>query len=222
MHWLSFKPCDLPDALHITGAAESTEKDVFLAQSEKDWESILLHRSKELVKGGSFVLALFCVNDEGYFLGSTGRGRDMHSTFLKIWSEMMRGGKISEAEWTATTFPMHYRTVKEIEAPFHNADSSVVQAGLRLKEVSTKVVPCIYAEEFRSHNDKEKFAAGLVGTMRTWSEHVFLSALDDSRSPAEKWAIVEEFYSTLKEEVGNDPQHFAMDYVHAYAWITKE
>lgn len=69
MHWLSRFPSSLigEEYMHAARCPESPklEQD----QAAKDWSGILEARSKELVPGGKFVCANFCVSSEGYFLG---------------------------------------------------------------------------------------------------------------------------------------------------------
>ena len=65
-----------------------------------------------------------------------------------------------------------------------------------------------------------EYAASLIPTMRSWSETVFFSALD-SRSKAEAQAIVDSFHQAYKEEVAENPEGHAMDYIHVIMVIEK-
>ena len=56
--------------------------------------------------------------------------------------------------------------------------------------------------------------------MRSWSETVFLSALD-SRPKVEAQAIVASFYQAYKAEVADTPESHAMDYIHMIMVIEK-
>ena len=64
------------------------------------------------------------------------------------------------------------------------------------------------------------YAASLIPTMRSWSETVFLSALD-ARPRAEAQAIVDEFYQSYEDEVAQNPEGHAMDYIHVIMVIEK-
>ena len=70
MHWLSKKPCDLSQHVHMVGA-EGKEYLCFSKQGEKDWETILLHRARELKSGGQLLLLNFCRDEKGKYLGNT-------------------------------------------------------------------------------------------------------------------------------------------------------
>jgi hypothetical protein len=54
MHYVSEKPCQIKNHVHMVGA-DISEKKQFMAQAATDWESILISRAKELSSGGRFV-----------------------------------------------------------------------------------------------------------------------------------------------------------------------
>ncbi|MEE1574543.1 MAG: SAM-dependent methyltransferase, partial [Candidatus Neomarinimicrobiota bacterium] len=90
MHWLSSKPCDLSDHVHMVGA-EGEQYLSFSAQGKKDWESILLNRARELRSGGQLVLLNFCRDENGKYLGNT-TGVNMFTNFADIWQDFMEQG----------------------------------------------------------------------------------------------------------------------------------
>ena len=65
-----------------------------------------------------------------------------------------------------------------------------------------------------------EYAASLIPTMRSWSETVFLSALDSS-SKAEAQAIIDSIYQAYKAEVAENPEGNEMDYIHVITVIEK-
>ena len=50
-HWLSEKPCDITGALHQPMITVPEEAKKFKKQAERDWETLLLARAKELAPG---------------------------------------------------------------------------------------------------------------------------------------------------------------------------
>jgi hypothetical protein len=66
-----------------------------------------------------------------------------------------------------------------------------------------------------------EFAVSYIPTLRSWSEAVFVSGLDNSRTPEERHALVDEFYNRYEDRVANDPDGHAMDYVHCYLAMRK-
>ncbi len=220
MHWLSRLPGEI--ARHVQAVSASpAERAVFRRQSLEDWTTILLHRARELQPGGRLVLANFCVDEEGRYLGNTG-GVNMFDTFAKHWRGLHQAGVISEREYRAATFPQFYKTLGEFVSPFEDPDSPVRRAGLVLEHASTRVTGCPYAAAFAAHGDPVAFAKEYLPTLRSWTESTFFGALDAQRPPEEKQAIIERFYGAYEAEVAETPDGHGMDYVHAFMVISKQ
>ncbi len=219
MHWMSRKPCDIPDHVQAVGASGASLAE-FQLQATKDWESILLRRAAELAPGGRLVLVNFGIDDEGRYLGNTG-GINMFDTFDAIWRGFVENGTISEAEYAAMTLPQYYKTVQEFRAPLDDRHSQVSQAGLSVEHCETRVVPCPFAAEFDNHGDAARFASDYVPTLRSWSAATFRAALDTGRPDDERDRIVDDFYGAYETMVRESPEGHAMDYVHVYLTIAK-
>jgi hypothetical protein len=219
MHWLSRLPATLVDGVHAvfaTGAALAA----FRAQAATDWETILLARARELAPGGRLVLANFCTDDDGFYLGWTG-GRNMHERFSAHWRGLRDAGLIDADELRRATFAQFYRTTAEFRAPFDDPGSAVSRAGLRLLQCFTRVTPCPFAEKFRAGWHPAEFARAYVPTLRSWSEIVFSGALDPARPAAERQALVDRFYAAYEADVAAAPEGHAMDFVHCFMVIAK-
>ena len=219
MHWLSRKPCDLSNHVHMVGAT-GDELVRFAKQGKRDWEKILLNRSKELVSGGRLVLVNFGRDEEGRYLGNT-FGVNMFETFNEIWKEFMEGGRISRGEYQRMTLPQYYNTVEEFTQPLTDPTSPVYLSGLRMVDIHTNIVPCPFAEEFKRHGDRERFADEYIPTIRSWNQSIFMGALDESRPIKERQELIENYYDTYRQKVIKDPKGHGMDYVHAYMTIKK-
>jgi hypothetical protein len=219
MHWISSRPCKIADHVQAVGAAPA-EREQFRAQAMRDWETILLARARELRPGGRLALANFCVDEKGRYLGHT-NGVDMFDSFARHWRDLLRAGRINETEYVSATFQQFYKTPDEFAAPFRDPASAVSRAGLKLESIFTMVTPCPYAAEFSRHGDAASFAKAYVPTLRSWSETVFSGALDPSRRPAERAAIIDDFYGAYEAEVAAAPEGHAMDYVHCVMEIAK-
>lgn len=219
MHWLSSVPCHLSDHIHMVGA-HGREQQVFSEHAARDWQSILLHRAREMKAGGKLVMVNFCIDERGRYLGSTG-GVNMFHRFNENWQRMLDDGTIELAEYKAMTLPQYYNTVEEFGAPFCNRSSDVYRAGLRLTDIETGVVPCPFAQDFLVHGDAEKFAKAYLPTIRSWNESIFTGALNRARNPAQRREIIEQYYDTYRQQVAADPTGHGMDYVHAYMTIEK-
>ena len=165
----------------------------------------------------------FGIDEEGRYLGNTG-GINMFDTFADIWKQMCDEGAISQTEFVNTSFPQYYRTVEEFCAPFKDNDSPVYRAGLRLVSAKTGVMGCPYRRAFDeagSAMSARAFAESYVPTLRSWSEAVFLSGLNETRPMEERLQIVDTFYQRYEDRVAADPSGHAMDYVHCYLAVEK-
>ena len=219
MHWISSRPCMIKDHVQAVGASPG-ERDLFRARSLADWDTILLNRARELRAGGRLVMANFCVDESGHYLGNTG-GVNMFDAFARHWRELLAAGRINESEYVNATFQQFYKTREEFASPFRDPGSPVSRAGLRLEHISTMTTPCPYAADFKAHGDAAAFARAYVPTLRSWSETVFAGALDASRSAEERSRIVDDFYGAYEAEVARAPEGHAMDYVHCVMEISK-
>jgi DNA-binding transcriptional ArsR family regulator len=219
MHWLSRLPATLSEHVHAVGAVGGALA-AFRAQAAADWEAILLARARELAPGGRLVLANFCTDAAGYYLGWTG-GKNMHATFTRHWAALRDAGLITDDEVRRATFPQFYRTVEEFRAPFDEPASAVSRAGLRLEQCLTRVTPCPYAEKYHAGQPAKEFARAYVPTLRSWSESVFAGALDPARPRDERQHIVDRFYAAYEADVAAEPEGHGMDYVHCFMVIAK-
>ncbi|MDC3092708.1 class I SAM-dependent methyltransferase [Paracoccaceae bacterium] len=221
MHYVSEKPCQIKNHVHMVGA-DVEEKKQFMAQAALDWESILLSRAKELASGGRFVCMNFGIDEKGRYLGNTG-GHSMFDKFNEHWRSHLDQGIITNEEYINTTFAQHYRTVDEFCTPFNDKTSKISKAGLKLLSCSTKLTKCPYRETYEKNirtMSKKEFADSLIPTTRSWSETVFRTALS-TRCEKESNAIIDSFYENYRAEVERDPDGHAMDYIHIIMEIEK-
>lgn len=222
MHYVSERPCLIEKHVHMTGASQS-EVNLFKDQANKDWEIILLNRSKELIKGGRFVCINFGIDQQGRCLGNTG-GKVMFDNFAKNWKQLEDEGIITNEEFINATFTQHYRTVEEFRKPFDNKDSDVSKSGLILKSCETMVTDCPYKTYYLNNKytmSSKDYAKTLIPTMRSWSETVFKNALVN-RTENDANDIVNKFYNLYIEDVSSNPEGHAMDYVHVIMDIEKK
>jgi len=226
MHWL----CKLPGSFgskyihHSQLPADDALLVPFKEQAAKDWNNILTHRAKELAVGGRIVIVNFCIDPESQCLGrSKNLKRTMYDTKRDHWIAMSKEGKITEEEVANTNFPNYYRTVEETEAPLKDSNSEASKAGLRLVNSFTRVTPCAYRENWLANpkQDALAYARDFVLTTRTWSNATYLAGLNDSRTPEEKKALVDELFERYAQDVAKSPEDHGMDYVHCILTLEK-
>ncbi len=219
MHWLSRKPCNIKNHVHMVGA-NGTDKAAFAQQAALDWQTILIQRAREMKPGAKLVLINFCIDEHGQYLGNTG-GVNMFDNFNSNWQKFVDDKIIDETEYASMTLPQYYNSTDEFCAPLVDKNSQVHKAGLRLVSIETAVVPCPFAQEFIKHKNPEQFAAAYIPTIRTWNESTFMGALSTKRSLNERQQIVEDYYDTYQQQVASAPEKHGMGYVHAYMTIEK-
>ncbi len=220
-HYISKNPCTISDHVHMVGAS-GDEREAYVEQGRKDWETFLVRRTAELSSQGRLVLFNFGIDEEGRYLGNTG-GINMFDTFNECWREQLDAGNITTEEYLNTNFQQCYRTVDQFTAPLSDESNPVFRAGLRLEHVESKVVRCPYEREFtEGHGDADRFAREYIPTLRSWSEVAFASALSPERPVEERVSIIDNFYGAYEERVRQAPQGHAMDYVHIYLILRKE
>lgn len=219
MHWLSTTPCQISEHVHMVGAT-GTEQQKFARQAAIDWQTILLHRAREMKPGARLVLVNFCIDEQDRYLGNTG-GINMFERFNDNWQKLLDEGSISVDEYKAMTLPQYYNNVEEFSAPLLDKNSPVYQAGLRLSDIETAVVPCPFAEDFKKHGDAEKFANAYLPTIRTWNESIFTAGLNSKRSTEERKELIEHYYNQYHSQIIEEPDGHGMGYVHAYMTIEK-
>lgn len=213
-HYISEKPCTIPDHVHMVGASGEV-RAAYEAQGARDLKAMMLQRARELVSGGRLALFNFGIDEAGRYLGNTG-GVSMFDTFNELWRDLAGQGAISQDEYRNTNFAQCYRTVDQFCAPLTDEESPVYRAGLRLGHVETRVVRCPYERDFAGHGDAARFAAEYIPTLRSWSEHTFMAGLSPERTAAERQSVVDRFYDSYEDRVRRKPEGHAMDYVHIY------
>jgi len=220
MHWLRRTPGNLSNHVHMVGA-DGDELRAFALQGREDWATILLHRARELKPGGRLVLVNFCRDEQGQYLGNTG-GVNMFDNFNANWQSFLADGVITEQEYQAMTLPQYYNTVEEFSAPLIDSKSDVYRSGLRLESIETAVVPCPFAEDYKTHGNAEQFAKAYIPTIRSWNESVFAGALSPHRAQQERTELIEAYYQRYQDQVVENPAQHGMGYVHAYMTISKD
>ena len=222
MHYVSQKPCQIKNHVHMVKSTNS-EKLKFMKQAEEDWKKILTCRSKELKKGAKFICLNFGIDENGMYLGNTG-GHSMFDKFNEHWQRLREEKVISQDEYEKATFAQHYRTLEEFKKPFIDERTINNKLGLKLISCETKLTKCPYRKDYEKNYKKmtkRDFARNLIPTMRSWSETVFRSALS-SRSQDIQNQIIETLYYNYENEIAENPEGHAMDYIHIIMEIEKE
>jgi hypothetical protein len=220
MHYLSSMPGIIEDHVHSVGAS-AAEQLPFRNQSMRDWEAILFHRAHELAPGGRLVFAVFCVDEQGRYLGNT-TGQNMFDNYASLWASMRDEGIITAGESRRTAFQQHYKSIDETLEPFNDPASPVQALGLTLESAETRLVRCPFRAAFEAGDlDRAQFASEFVNTHRSWTETTFRAGLDATRSPADQQHVLDELYRRYEALVLEDPAGHGKDLLHLYVVATR-
>ena len=95
---------------------------------------------------------------------------------------------------------------------------------LVLNSYKTMLTDCPYKTHYEKNKNtmtSQDYANTLIPTMRSWSETVFKTALQN-RNDQEITKIVDDFYNSYQDEVASNPNDHAMDYIHIVMDIEKK
>ena len=145
----------------------------------------------------------------------------MFDTFNALWQRFAADGVISSQEYLEMTFPQQYKTVEEFTRPLTDTTSPAYQAGLRIEQCETRMVPCPFAAALRQHGDAARFAREHIPTLRSWTESTFLAALSPDRPLGKRQEIIDRYYGAYETFVREHPAGHGMDYVHIYLTIAR-
>jgi len=220
MHYLSDKPCFIEDHVHATGASVS-EQAAYRSVAIKDWETILLHRARELKKGGFFISANLVMDEVGRHLGNTG-GVNLFDTYNRLWRDLRDDGWITDEEYRETAFQQFYLSVADAVKPLQDEANPVYQSGLIVDHAQTVITPCPFRTAFTAGRlNARDFAQQFVNTHRSWTETTFVAGLAREREMNDKKRIVDELYRRYIELVVQHPVGHGKDLVHLYL-VTKK
>ena len=219
MHYLAGSaPCNFASTGLKDTDAVGHEKAAFAAKAKQDWEKLLIARAVELSVGGRSVLSNLCVDEQGWYYGSTDRGQSLYTVLSDCARSMVADGKLTALEFEWATSPEYYRTVQEHLDPFNQPDSDVCRANLILKSHEVQVSRCPLAAAYArgEYEDAAAFAKHFAWCATSFSFHKLMRAFahDGNRRPeAERRALVEEIYRRFEKRIEASPEEFGIDTV---------
>tara|TARA_B100001287_G_scaffold175889_1_gene148278 strand:- start:147 stop:1199 length:1053 start_codon:yes stop_codon:yes gene_type:complete len=220
MHWLNKKVATLNDHTHVLASRNQKAKNDFLKQALFDWNQILEIRSKELKIGGKLLTVNLSRDKENRYLGNNGGDTvNVHDQIHSIWRELLDENHISEAEYERGTIQNFYKSPEEFVSPLIDKDSAAYKKGLRLIKERTVYVDCPYKKKWKENKNTEEFSIGLMETIRSWSRHSFISALDKNKHT--NLNPVDMLFNRLTKRISADPENWSLDYVEHHLMMEK-
>jgi hypothetical protein len=204
LHWLSSVPTTIPDQVYpnlTTGPA----RDALQRRATEDWHRFLDERARELVDGGELVLVAGASKADGL------SGAEALFTLIgDTLSAMAEAGRLHAGERDRIFYPTWNRTPDEWLEPFHGPMGELLDVlDSRLDASDDSQTFPQYARD----GDAAAFAEAYTRFVRAVTEHPFFRSLDRDRSPADRAAIVEDFYHRLQEGLREHPDVAAVWHV---------
>jgi len=220
MHWLNKKVETLDDHTHVLASDNKSARNDFLKQALFDWNQILEMRSRELKVGGKLLTVNLSRDYQDRYLGNNGgKTLNVHDQIHSIWKELRDENLISEIEYKNGTIQNFYKSPEEFTSPLINNDSAAYKNGLRLLKERTVYIDCPYKEKWRKTQNTEEFSIGLMETIRSWSRHSFIAALDESKSSNVN--PVDILFDRLTSRIKSAPENWSLDYVEHHMMMEK-
>ena len=220
MHWLNKKIETLHDHTHVLASNNKSARADFLEQALLDWNQILEMRSRELKVGGKLLTVNLSRDYENRYLGNNGgKTVNVHDQIHSIWKELLDENLITEFEYRKGTIQNFYKSPEEFTSPLTNKDSAAYQNGLRLLKERTVYIDCPYKEKWRKTQKTEEFSIDLMKTIRSWSKHSFISALDENNE--RNINPVDILFDRLTNRISSDPENWSLDYVEHHLMMEK-
>ncbi len=220
MHWLNKKVGTLDDHTHVLASTNEIARNDFLEQALFDWNQILEIRSRELKTGGKLLTVNLSRDYEGRYLGNNGgKTVNVHDQIHSIWMDLLEEKLITEAEYKRGTIQNFYKSPQEFTSPLTNKDSQAYKNGLRLIKERTVYIDCPYKEKWKDNQNTEEFSLGLMETIRSWSRHSFIAALDKNNE--RKVNPVDVLFNRLTSLIRSNPENWSLDYVEHHLMMEK-
>jgi len=220
MHWLNKKVGTLDDHTHVLASSNELARNDFLEQALFDWNQILEIRSKELKTGGKLLTVNLSRDYEGRYLGNNGgKTVNVHDQIHEIWMDLLEENLITEVEYKRGTIQNFYKSPEEFTSPLTNNDSQAYKNGLRLLKERTVYVDCPYKEKWKKNQNTEEFSLGLMETIRSWSRHSFVAALEKNNE--RKLNPVDVLFERLTSRISSNPENWSLDYVEHHMMMEK-
>ena len=220
MHWLNKKVTSLDNHTHVLASNNQTARNDFMNQALIDWNQILEMRSKELKVGGRLLTVNLSRDEDNRYLGNNGgKTVNVHEEIHSIWFELLTEKLISEEEYKRGTIQNFYKSPNEFIQPLKDKNSKAYKNGLRFLKERTVYVDCPYKNAWQDSKNTDVFALGLMETIRSWSKHSFLSALESQNDRINN--PVDILYDRLKKRIQSNPENWSLDYVEHHLMMEK-
>ena len=194
--WPSQLATLIPDHIYSTRSSGAI-LEAFNRRGDEDWRRFLVLRARELRQGGRLVIVVAARDTHG--LHGLEPLMDHANAVL---GEMVEEKTISAAERQRIVLPAHPKSLRDLMAPFERDNRF---HGLIAEHCEVFAGPDPTWEAFQQHRDPQTVAIDRAGFFRAAFGPTFASALDNSRSAADRAAFSDRLEQGLVRRVANDP-----------------
>jgi len=143
----------------------------------------------------------------------------VHDQIHSIWKDLLEENLITEVEYKKGTIQNFYKSPEEFTSPLTNKNSQAYKNGLRLVKERTVYVDCPYKAKWKNNQKTEEFSLGLMETIRSWSMHSFIAALE--KNDERKVNPVDVLFNRLTGRIKSNPENWSLDYVEHHLMMEK-
>jgi hypothetical protein len=206
LNWLSCVPSTFPEGVYIHDLPMSSEHAKLWADAQHaDLHNFLKERSRELASGGFLVLGIQAREESG----------------RAGWQGLSTMGEVKNIMLQEGILPLGARMLVDPERNRSMSEtlSAVDKHIWHVISVHEKWVACPFVESLRNFDESlAECAMKSMNLYRACTEH-FLSAQLGELDPAERSAIVEEFYERTRVAMASDPTGQKLSTAHPYHYV---
>ena len=188
IHWLSKKPCNVSDHCFVNCGRVASERQAFANQAKDDYGRFLLHRSREIMRGGILILAIISCNQEDSV------GSDALFDLLYECAKHV----LTNQERIDYTIPIYERRFEECvdRQLFAHLSFQLIEAKLHESPIPHR----------RSELSDDAFAWKCTEMLRTWCEPSLRQSLEkNGRSADEIQKITNRFWTEFADRIRQKP-----------------
>ena len=192
IHWLNKKPCNVSDHCFVNCSRNMGDRKSFANQARDDYGYFLMHRSREIMRGGVLILAIVSANKDGS-VGTEPLFNLLHECAKRV---------LTNQEQLDYTIPIYLRKFEECvdRQLFTTLCFQLIEANIHKLSIP----------HTRSKMSDDMFAWKCTEMLRTWCEPSLRQSLEkNGRSQYETQMITDKFWTEFNNTIRQNT------YIHA-------
>lgn len=199
-----------PSAPSDRASVSEAEREPFRLQAAADLRAFYRARAQELVPDGKLLLQVFGRDD----VRSTSDG--IYDVLNDALLSLVDDGTLPGSFYEELVFPVYFRTIRELTAPFE-VDADIAGA-FRLDKAEVREVGVPFNEERERTGDIAAWAGRYTGFLRAVSESVLAAAIPEAAAAS---GIVDEVYRRIEQLLIRDPARYEFRYISVATLLTR-